>query len=29
MRIVCTNEGYTCPEICTPIEIMEMGKNEE
>ena len=29
MRMVCTNEGYTCPEICTPIEIMEMGKNEE
>lgn len=29
MRMVCTKEGYTCPEICTPIEIMEMEKNEE
>jgi len=29
MRIVCSNEGYSCPEICTPIEIMEIGKDEE
>ena len=29
MRMVYTNEGYSCPEICTPIEFMEMGKNEE
>jgi len=29
VRAVCTSEGYRCPEICTPIEIMEVGKDEE
>ncbi len=27
MRRVCDNEGYSCPEICTPIEMMEVGGN--
>jgi predicted nucleic acid-binding protein len=25
VRKVCTVHGYTCPEICTPFEIMEIG----
>lgn len=23
MRSVCANQGYVCPEICTPLELME------
>ena len=29
VRTVCSSEGTSCPEICTPIEIMEIGENEE
>jgi hypothetical protein len=29
VRKVCSAEGYLCPEICTPIEIMEVNENEE
>ena len=28
VRSVCAAERYACPEICTPIEIMEVGKDE-
>lgn len=28
VRTVCILEGYSCPEICTPIEIMEIGENK-
>lgn len=28
VRKACNTEGYLCPEICTPIEIMEVGENE-
>ena len=27
VRKVCSAKGYLCPEICTPIEIMEVSKN--
>ncbi len=26
VRKVCSEEGYLCPEICTPIEIMEVSE---
>ncbi|MBI2266059.1 MAG: type II toxin-antitoxin system VapC family toxin [Armatimonadetes bacterium] len=29
VRKVCSAKGYSCPEICTPIEIMEVTENEE
>ncbi len=29
VRKVCSAEGYLCPEICTPIEIMEVSENEK
>ena len=29
VREVCLSEGYTCPEICTPFEIMEIYEHEE
>ncbi|MBF0103436.1 MAG: type II toxin-antitoxin system VapC family toxin [Desulfobacterales bacterium] len=29
IRKVCAMEGYSCPEICTPIEIMEVNENEK
>jgi len=29
VREVCVSDGYICPEICTPFEIVERGKNEE
>ncbi|MBI4726385.1 type II toxin-antitoxin system VapC family toxin [candidate division TA06 bacterium] len=29
VRRVCSTEGYLCPEICTPIEIMEASENEK
>jgi len=29
VRRVCSSEGYLCPEICTPIEIMEVSENEQ
>lgn len=28
VRAVCTREGYRCPEICTPFEIMEAISDE-
>jgi len=28
VRAVCTSEGYRCPEICTPIEMMEAISDE-
>lgn len=28
MRAVCVAEGYVCPEICTPIEIVEVSEDE-
>ncbi len=28
VRAVCTSEGYRCPEICTPIEMMEAITDE-
>ena len=27
VRKVCSAKGYLCPEICTPIEIMEVSEN--
>ena len=27
VRAVCSAEGYQCPEICTPIEIMEVNQD--
>ncbi len=29
VRSVCSAEGYLCPEICTPIEFMEVSENGE
>jgi len=29
VRKVCASQGYTCPEICTPFEIMEIDKYEK
>jgi predicted nucleic acid-binding protein len=29
VRKVCNLQGYNCPEICTPFEIMEIDKNEK
>jgi hypothetical protein len=29
VREVCISEGYACPEICTPFEIMELYEHEE
>jgi hypothetical protein len=29
VRKVCVSQGYTCPEICTPFEIMEIDKYEK
>ena len=29
VRSVCRDAGYSCPEICTPIEILEGGTDEE
>lgn len=29
VREVCISEGYACPEICTPFEIMEIYEYEE
>ena len=29
IRSVCTVAGYTCPEMCTPIEILEIEGDEE
>ncbi len=29
VRKVCFSEGYTCPEICTPFEIMELNEYEK
>lgn len=29
VREVCALEGYVCPEICTPFEIMELDEHEE
>jgi predicted nucleic acid-binding protein len=29
VRKVCNLQGYVCPEICTPFEIMEIDKNEK
>jgi predicted nucleic acid-binding protein len=29
VRKVCISQGYICPEICTPFEIMELDKNEK
>jgi hypothetical protein len=29
VREVCLSEGYACPEICTPFEIMEQYEYEE
>lgn len=29
VRKVCSAEGYLCPEICTPIEIMEVSENDK
>jgi predicted nucleic acid-binding protein len=29
VRSVCTIQGYRCPEICTPIELLEALSNEE
>lgn len=25
IREICRSQDYTCPEICTPFEIMELG----
>ena len=29
VREVCVRQGYTCPEICTPFEIVEIHKYEK
>ena len=29
VRLVCTEQGYGCPEMCTPIELLEAMKDEE
>ena len=29
VRSVCLSAGYSCPEICTPIEILEAASDEE
>jgi len=29
VRSVCAVAGYSCPEICTPMEILEAARNEE
>lgn len=29
LREICVSEGYICPEICTPLEITEIGEHEE
>ena len=29
VRKVCASQGYVCPEICTPFEIMEIDKYEK
>lgn len=29
VRQVCASHGYTCPEICTPFEIMELDEYEK
>jgi hypothetical protein len=29
VRSVCLAAGYSCPEICTPLEILEAAPNEE
>jgi hypothetical protein len=28
IRVICAKIGFTCPEICTPVEIMEMDQDE-
>jgi hypothetical protein len=28
VRLICNDEGYICPEICTPEELMEDDENE-
>jgi predicted nucleic acid-binding protein len=28
VRAVCAREGYTCPEICTPVEMMEANQDD-
>lgn len=29
VRAICDTKGFSCPEICTPLEIMEIDRNEE
>jgi hypothetical protein len=29
IREICHSKGYNCPEICSPLEIMEIGNYEE
>ena len=29
VRLVCTEQGYVCPEMCTPIELLEAMRDEE
>lgn len=29
IREVCASQGYVCPEICTPFEIMELDNYEK
>jgi len=29
IRKVCNIQGYSCPEICTPIEMLEVNEHEE
>lgn len=28
VRAICDTEGFSCPEICTPMEIMEINRDE-
>lgn len=29
IRSVCARDGYACPEICTPLELLEVSDHEE
>jgi len=29
IRAICLREGFVCPEICTPFEILEVYRDEE